>query len=314
LKIQDPSNCLIETSNMPSKKAPFYIIAAFTSSPFGGNPAAVVFLDPEPSLQTLDSKIARNFNQPVTTFVSKTSLPSDDDKIEVREARFFVFNGKELPICGHGTLAAGKALFGMPEIAERGVDTIHFKTPRGDTLKAVKLDGGFIELQIPAAVPGSVSNEEKAKLKTFVDRAFGREVAIKDIKNGGSTYQSYVLVVLEDNEDLAGSSVNAKELIGNGFFINVFTTVSPNLGEAFISRMFSPLLIADSGEDPVCGSAHGILAPYWYAERGIQSGEEVKARQVSERGGDLRVVFDEREGVVKLRGQAVIFANGELQL
>ncbi|KDR85597.1 hypothetical protein GALMADRAFT_52514 [Galerina marginata CBS 339.88] len=299
---------------MSPKSAPFYVITAFTSSAFGGNPAAIVFLDPDASLPSLDSKISINFNQPITTLVSTTSLPSDDDKIEVRDVRFFVSNGTEVPICGHGTLAVGKALFGMPEIAARGVHTIHLKNRRGDTLKVMKLDDGFVEVQIPATVPGSISEEEKAKLKTFVDKAFGRNVAIKDIKNGGSIYEPYVMVALEDSEDLAGSSINAKELIGNGFFVNVFTMASPNPGEVFVSRMFSPLMIAGTGEDPVCGSAHGILAPYWYGERGIHPGKEVRAKQVSERGGDLRVVLDEQGGTVRLRGQAVIFSQGELQL
>jgi PhzF family phenazine biosynthesis protein len=298
---------------MSTTTAPFYLITAFSTSPFSGNPAAIVFLD---TLLPVDwlGKIAQNFNQPITTFVSTTSLPSDDDKIEVRNIRFFVPNGQEIPICGHGTLAAGKAIFGMPEIVARGVHTIHFKRPRGSTLKAVKLDDGFIELRIPATVPGSVSDEDKARLKTFVDKAFGRDVVIKDIRNGGSAYESYVMVELDESEDLAGSSVNAKELLGNGFMVNVFTTSSPNPGESFVSRMFAPTMITEPHEDHVCGSAHGILAPYWYAKRGIKSGEEVKAKMVSLRGGDLNVVLEEAESTVKLRGQAVILANGELQL
>lgn len=173
---------------MSSLTVPYYLLTAFSTSPFGGNPAAVVFLDPYSLSLEKQGKIAQNLNQPVITFVSPMSLPSDDDEIEVRNIRFFAPVGKEIPICGHATLAAGKAIFGMPEIVARGVHTILFNTPSGEALIAAKLDDGFVQIRLPATIPGSVSVEEKAKLKPFVDKAFGRDVTIKDIKNGGKVY------------------------------------------------------------------------------------------------------------------------------
>lgn len=102
--------------------------------------------------------------------------------------------------------------------------------------------------------------------------------------------------------------------LGTGFIVHIFTTPSPDLEAVFVSRMFSPVMLGSPHEDHVCGSAHGILAPHWYAKRGIPSGEEVKAKMVSLRGGALRVVLDEAEGSVKLGGQACILATGQLYL
>jgi len=67
------------------------------------------------------------------------------------------------------------------------------------------------------------------------------------------------------------------------------------------------------GEDPVCGTAHCLLTPFWSEKQGIAPGQEISAKQVSARGGHLRTVWDDVKGTVKLRGQAAIFATGELQ-
>ena len=102
--------------------------------------------------------------------------------------------------------------------------------------------------------------------------------------------------------------------LDNGYIVNIFTTASSNTDEIFVSRMFAPSMAPLPGEDPVCGSAHGVIAPYWYTKRGITSGNEVKAKQVSKRGGDLRVVWERDAGRVRLRGQSVILATGNLAL
>ena len=133
--------------------------------------------------------LSANFNQPILSCVSPTSLPFDDKNILVHGIRFFVPNGKEVPICGHGTLAAAKVLFEQPAVIATGAHTIHFKTSNGNTLKAVKLEDGFIEIDLPSAVLGVLSADEKSKLKTSVDKAFGRNVVIHDIKSGGEVYE-----------------------------------------------------------------------------------------------------------------------------
>ena len=78
--------------------------------------------------------------------------------------------------------------------------------------------------------------------------------------------------------------------------------------------MFAPTMIGSPHEDHVCGSAHGLLAPHYYEKLDIPSGKEVKAKMVSQRGGNLKVQLEDSEGLVKLGGQACILAAGQLYL
>ncbi|CAA7268030.1 unnamed protein product [Cyclocybe aegerita] len=291
---------------MASNATQFSLVTAFSSSAFGGNPAGIIFLDPTLPPDYL-GKIAQTLNQPMISVVSPVPLPSDDPKATVYSVRFFATNGEQ--ICGHGTLAAAKVIFELPEAASSEVDTIHFKNLYGNTLTAIKRENGFIELKIPSTVPDDVSDEEKARLKSYVNKAFSRNVKINDMKTGGSVYSSYLMTEIDENENLAGSSIDANALIGNGYNVNIFTSASSSGEEEFMSRIISPGMVP-SGEDHVCGSAHGTLTPYWLSKHGIKPGVEVKARQVSPRGGELRVTLDDVAGSVILKGQAKVFVTG----
>ncbi|KAH9486380.1 Phenazine biosynthesis-like domain-containing protein [Psilocybe cubensis] len=300
---------------MLSKTAQFYLGTAFTTSPFKGNPAAVLFLDTleSISIETL-GEYAKNFNQPMLSVVSPSSLPSDRKKTLLRSVRFFAPNGKPVPICGHGLLVASKLVFSLPEAVACGIDTIRFENGHGQILSAFKHDDGSVAIEIPATIPGIVSDEHKERIKEAVYKSFGREVKIDDIVNGGEVYGQYVLVKLHENEDLAGSSVNAKELISTGFSVNVFTTKSPTSDQLFVSRMFSPSMLPEPYEDHVCGSAHGVLAPYWSSKLPIKPGEQFKAKMVSHRSGDLNLTYMKAEGILKLSGDVTIFASGTVPL
>ena len=173
---------------MSSAGPPFALVSAFTTKPFGGNPAAVVFVDLSLPVEYLGG-LSANFNQPMLACVSPTPLPSDDKKILVHRIRFFVPNGTEMPICGHATLAAAKILFEQPAVIATGAHTIHFKTTNGDTLKAVKLEDGFIEIDLPSADLAVLSDDKKTKLKASVDKAFGKNVVVHDIKTAGGLYE-----------------------------------------------------------------------------------------------------------------------------
>ena len=162
----------------------FALVTAFTTDVYAGNPAAIVFTEPSLPLNVL-GKIAGNFNQPVTSIVSPLSDPSDNDKTITRDIRFVVSNGNELAICGHGTLAAAKVLFTHFEPGRENVDTIHFRCVSGARLVAIKREDGFIEIELPSGVPVNVSSEEETRLTSFVNKAFGREVLIKNIRRGG---------------------------------------------------------------------------------------------------------------------------------
>jgi len=174
---------------MAGRSVPFSIAVAFSDDPFGGNPAVVVFLDTSLPLEEL-GKIARNFNQPILVVVSPISLTPETEGVERRSIRFFTPNGDlEPPICGHGTLAAAKVVFDLPDVIAARKNVIHFETAFGKRLEATRMDDGWIEIEIPSTTPGDIDDEEKNKLKRYVDKAFGRDVKIKDIKTGGSVYE-----------------------------------------------------------------------------------------------------------------------------
>ena len=96
------------------------------------------------------------------------------------------------------------------------------------------------------------------------------------------------------------------------FETNTLTHATPGQKTAFVSRSFTPS--AGIPEDHVCGTAHAFMAPYYAAQpdADVVSGKEVFVRQVSPRGGDLWVTLDEENGVIKLRGNARLFAKGEI--
>ena len=171
---------------MSKAAAQFALVTAFTTDVYAGNPAAVAFLDPHLPLDVL-GKIAKNFNQPVTSIVSTTSDNTSDnnDKTITRQIRYMLSNGNELAICGHGTLAAAKVLFTQLGPGQENVDTIHFQCVSGARLVATKLEDGFIEIEFPSGVLVNVSSEEETRLTSFINKAFGREVLIKSIRCGG---------------------------------------------------------------------------------------------------------------------------------
>ena len=167
-----------------SEAAHFALVTAFTTNVYAGNPAAIVFLDPHLPLDIL-GKIVRNFNQPITSIVSPTPDTSDNDKTITRHIRYIAPNGKEVAICGHGTLAAAKVLFTQLGPGQENVDTIHFRCVSGLSLLAIKREDGFMEIELPSGVLVKVSSEEETPLTSSVNKAFGREVLIKSIRRGG---------------------------------------------------------------------------------------------------------------------------------
>jgi predicted PhzF superfamily epimerase YddE/YHI9 len=95
--------------------------------------------------------------------------------------------------------------------------------------------------------------------------------------------------------------------------VNVVTTASSTGNELFVSRMFAPGILPGD-EDHVCGSAHCLMVPYWYKKQGIPRGQEARAKQVSQRGGDLKVVWEAEREIVRLMGVTTVLGKGELYL
>jgi predicted PhzF superfamily epimerase YddE/YHI9 len=94
--------------------------------------------------------------------------------------------------------------------------------------------------------------------------------------------------------------------------VHVVVAPSSIPGVTFESRMFAP--IAGVAEDPVCGTAHTLSTPYWMVANNISESDAILAKQVSTRGGDLRIVWDAGERKIKLAGQVRSVCQGELYI
>ncbi|KAH0836917.1 hypothetical protein J3R83DRAFT_8735 [Lanmaoa asiatica] len=291
---------------MPS--FPYVIINAFTRSPLGGNPAAVALLPPgtltltpRASVPIVDTPtmiaIAKSLAQPIAVFVASPSPPTsktdgDDDAFDIQ---FFV-NDYAPRICGHGTLATTKAickdlLQGLD--ANREDAALRFRTPAGLVIRASAVprpranadddDGELYEIELPV-IP--------------VEPLLGRTQS-----------------VLSLDEELDGQDVNIRALLDAGLFGAIsLSHLTPGKAHAFESRVFAPA----NGvlEDQVCGSVHTLMVPCYASlrESRVEPGQQAYVRQVSPQGGDLWVTFDEGRQVVVFRGNAKLFAKGELIL
>ncbi|KAF9049571.1 Diaminopimelate epimerase-like protein, partial [Hymenopellis radicata] len=295
-----------------TKTYPFYLSTAFASDPFAGNPAAIVFIDNELAEDT-DTllKLGANLSQPMSVMIYPSCDPSSDPKLAKFRVRFFSDNWAESGICGHGTLAAAGVMFTKPGILPACVEVVELQTLGHGSLRAMRKDDGWFEIQLVAAGIEELPAEDYTVVKAALDRAYGRDVKVKSMVRGKGAFSYYLLVELHVEEDLKGSTVKVDAFRNTGYTVNIVTTESPTGEEAFLSRMFSPELL-QSGEDHVCGSAHSLLIPYWASKGKFNREELVKARQVSFRGGALKILLEEAGDVIHLQGQATVFVEGNI--
>ena len=177
---------LLNLNSVMSRTVPFFLLTAFSPSIQGGNPAAVVFLDLNVPADTL-AEIARNLNQPITAFLSPTPLRPTSDKVVDFNVRWFT-PVCEAPLCGHGTLAAARAIFERPDLVTDSVEVVQLHTLTSGVVKARKVEGGFFEIQLPAGNQAEVSPDEKVKFMEMLSNAFGREVAVNYIGKGSDSF------------------------------------------------------------------------------------------------------------------------------
>lgn len=261
---------------MPHK---LFQIDAFTDIPFKGNPAAVCLLQgPEPTkwMQSL----AMEMNLSETAFL----LPEDG----AWRLRWFTPK-TEVRLCGHGTLASAMALFTTrPELRE---ETLRFKTLSGE-LRA-RWAGGRVVLDFPAMAP------KPAAISPKLESALGIHL-VKAVYAG-----DYYLFEAEDDPAVRQLSPDFAALALCPMPEVIVTARSAERGFDFISRFFAPQL--GINEDPVTGSAHCLLAPYWANKLNKPS---FKAYQASSRGGVLHVQLKGER--VEIAGAAAFVFEGEL--
>ena len=226
----------------PADPAPFLFLSAFASNPDSGNPAAVVFLpSPCTSYQTERLQaIATNLNQPITAFISalpETSVDantSNDAGVHADFAiRWFTVE-VETPLCGHGTLAAAKAIFTAPDLAARvkpgqpvngntaeEMELLRFQTMSGSIVSARKATfimpktGSKVE-QIQISFPHAPTvcivstSPAAAKIRSVLGKALQKpagEVNITYMGHGEGSFKDYLLVELGEGETLEGREI-----------------------------------------------------------------------------------------------------------
>jgi len=252
-------------------------VDAFTNVPFAGNPAAVCIL-PEPRPDAWLHNVAREMNLSATAFLIARNGDFD--------LRWFT-SATELQLCGHGTLASAHVLWEDGHLPAGKEARFH---TRGGILTADRR-GDWIELNFPPKI--AVPAEPPAELPP----ALGVIRPIAVAKN-----QLDYLVEVESEEQLRALSPDHSTLRKIPVRGVIVTARSSQPEFDFISRFFAPGVGID--EDPVTGSAHTALGPYWAAKLGKT---EMTGYQASSRGGIVRVRFDGDR--ILLGGQAVTIAH-----
>ncbi|KAJ9090915.1 hypothetical protein QFC19_009340 [Naganishia cerealis] len=191
----------------------YSIVDAFTSSPFGGNPAAVVVVDGDLKNTFTDQlmqKIAAEFNLSETAFVTPTDTPGTFG------LRWFTPTF-EINLCGHATLASGFALSLRPEYV--GIETFKFNTMSGE-LTTRKLQDGSLEMNFPAIVPERVPPTEYSDYEQRVRKAVGGSTQAKIVDILGK--DSFLIVVFDvpEDEHMGDWTVKEESLVSrSSFFI-----------------------------------------------------------------------------------------------
>ena len=253
-------------------------VDAFTDRPFAGNPAAVCWLDQEADA-TWMQQVAAEMNLSETAFVRPLG--------EGHELRWFT-PAVEVDLCGHATLAAAHALW-QSGMAPKGALRFH---TRSGVLACTRV-GDFIELDFPATPTAAMAPPA----------ALVEALGVEPVFTGSSKF--YLLVALASAAAVRSLRPDFRKLLDVPTLGVIATAASDDPKFDFISRFFAPALGVN--EDPVCGSAHCCLTPYW-AERLGKS--QLTAYQASARGGVLRLKLDGDR--VTLGGQAVTIWQGEL--
>lgn len=268
------------------------IVDAFTDRPFGGNPAGVLLLpdtDTFPADEWLQS-VAAELNLSETAFAHPTPGAADADWA----LRWFT-PAAEVNMCGHATLATAHAL----QTSGAAGGTVRFSARCGVLTTSTAADG-TITMDFPAAplTPVEVPAGVTPAIGAGVLSAHGTGEDVGDL-----------LVEVADEQTVRALAPDLAQVAalpsGRGLIVTAPAESPGTAGYDFVSRCFFPAL--GIPEDPVTGSAHTALAPFWAARLGRG---ELTGLQASARGGLVRTVL--RGDRVLLTGRAVTVVDGEL--
>lgn len=255
-----------------------YQIDAFTDQLYSGNPAAVCILENWID-DSIMQKIAAENNLAETAFAVK-----EDSRYIIR----WFTPELEVDLCGHATLATAYVLFN-----NYNVDTsfIEFFSPRSGKLLVEKGENGLLILDFPTDDIKSISPIQ------LINEAIGKN-PVQTLK--GKTDYLLIYDTQEEIEQLRPNFFLLNQVDARGVIVS-----APGDEVDFVSRFFAPQ--CGVNEDPVTGSAHTSLIPYWSQALGKSN---LVAKQLSKRGGDIYCEFLENR--VKIAGRAVPYLKGEI--
>ncbi|HVZ88455.1 MAG TPA: PhzF family phenazine biosynthesis protein [Polyangia bacterium] len=261
-------------------------VDAFTDRPFAGNPAAVCLLEtPLPDERLLEIAAENNLSE--TAFVDVGRGAGED----VLGLRWFTPT-VEVELCGHATLASGFVV--LNELAPSR-PRVRFQT-RSGILTVERAAGDELVLDLPISRPQPVDPAIAARV------ADAARLELREVALGKAGYLGRV-------DGAATVRAAAPDLVAVAALGTSLCLTAPGNGEArpvdFVSRFFAPA--HGVPEDPVTGSAHCMLTPYWAARLGK---DKLRARQVSRRGGELTCAIDGDR--VRLGGQGRLVLRGTL--
>tara|TARA_R110000744_G_scaffold27285_1_gene66686 strand:- start:373 stop:1161 length:789 start_codon:yes stop_codon:yes gene_type:complete len=257
-----------------------YQIDAFTSKLFGGNPAAVCILDAWLDAELMQ-KIAAENNLAETAFAVF--------KDNYYELRWFTPE-IEVDLCGHATLATAFVLYNYYDYNKH---TLRFISPRSGELLVQRDETGLITMDFPT--------DDLIKVSEQIDisKAIGRKPL--ETYKGKTDY----LLIYNSQEEIEAMQPNfhlLNELDCRGVIVSAKGT-----DVDFVSRFFAPQ--CGIPEDPVTGSAHTTLTPYWSK---VCNKTKLTAKQLSQRGGNIQCEYLGNR--VKISGNAVCYLIGEIEI
>ena len=259
---------------------PIYQVDAFTAKPFKGNPAGVCILKSAADDEWMQN-IAMEMNLSETAFVFK-----EKGSFNIR----FFTPAAEIELCGHATLSTAHIMY------ETGIvkahEEISFSSKAG--ILKVKKDENLITMNFPAYPLTKIEIPSDFEITTGIN-------AIELYHTG----HGWTLALVKDEEELKNIKPNLQAMKNSEFGDMIVTSPSTDKEFDFCVRCFVPALGID--EDPVTGSAHCSLAPFWHDKTGKT---EFVSHQVSKRGGILKVSLKGER--VEISGEAVTIFKAEL--
>jgi len=256
----------------------YYIVDAFNDKVFKGNAAGVCLLE-EPLEEGIMQNIASENNLAETAFLLKQG--------DIYSLRWFTPE-HEIDLCGHATLASAYVLF---RFMENGAEPLSFTTRSG--ILKVKKNGETLELDFPSRPP--------------------KEITVTDLMKkavGGKVLEAYLardlVLVLENEKQVEQTVLDLKLAAQIPDYYGIIITAKGEEAD-FVSRFFSPN--AGMSEDPVTGSAHSTLIPFWSKRL---NKKKMLAYQLSKRGGILHC--QDKGERVGIAGTAVLYLTGEIHI